>query len=75
MEGAAVPWGLSNGLLTSVASQLGTKELWQDSKMQEFRKQFWEPMDQDLNSLANDLESRTSLLDFAVSFIKNIIQF
>jgi len=55
--------------------QLDNKQYWEDSMMQQFRKQFWEPMDADLNLVADELISTSTFLDGIVDFFKSVQSF
>ena len=55
--------------------QLQNREYWQDSMMQQFRKQFWEPMDADLNLVADEMISSTSTLEAVTGFFRSIQNF
>ncbi len=64
-----------NLLRRMLRDQLDNKEYWQDSMMRQFRSQFWEPMDADMNLVANEMNSNKDILDSLAGFLKNILNF
>ncbi len=62
-------------LRSLLREHLENKQNWEDSMMQQFRKQFLEPMNEDLNLVADELISTNALLDGIAGFFKNIQNF
>ena len=64
-----------NQLRRLLREQLDNKEYWQDSEMRQFRVKFWEPMDVDLNLVANEIDSNKDIFEGLSDFFKNILNF
>jgi hypothetical protein len=64
-----------NDLQNLLRADLESTELWQDLMMMQFRKQYWETLNEDLNKIAHEVTRLNPVLNDFGLFLKSLTDF